>query len=397
MKKEPSHIKNTEINKMKKLLVIHNSYRQQGGEDIAVLNELKLLQDQFEVKTLFYENKIKNISDILTFFTLSNRSVNKDLILNINEFEPDLVYIHNTWFNISLGIFKILKKKNVKTLIKIHNFRYHCTQSAKQKIHLDNNSFCQACGFDGSKNIFFNMYYPNSFIKSLYGIYFGKKYLKILQDNYFSIAVLTDFHKRFLEKNYLRSRKVHVIPNYLEENENKRTKEDNYFIYAGRISVEKGIYELVEAYLKSDLKNQTLKIVGGGPELKKIKNKYHNENIEFLGQLLNHETIDLILNSKGVISATKLYEGQPTLLCEASLNGKTVLFPNSGGIKEFLPINYEFLFKQFDYQDFTNKLNKLNEDQIRNQNSQKAKEFIKSKLNSKVLVSHFNEIILNDE
>ena len=114
MKKEPSHIKNTEINKMKKLLVIHNSYRQQGGEDIAVLNELKLLQDQFEVKTLFYENKIKNISDILTFFTLSNRSVNKDLILNINEFEPDLVYIHNTWFNISLGIFKILKKKECK-------------------------------------------------------------------------------------------------------------------------------------------------------------------------------------------------------------------------------------------------------------------------------------------
>ena len=81
----------------------------------------------------------------------------------------------------------------------------------------------------------------------------------------------------------------------------------------------------------------------------------------------------MIIGSKGVISATKLYEGQPTLLCEASLNGKTSLFPNSGGIKEFLPVNYDFIFNQFDYQDFTNKLNKLNKDDIRNAVHKKLK------------------------
>ena len=95
---------------MKKLLVIHNNYRQQGGEDIAVLNELELLENNFQVKTLFYENKIKSIFDVLAFFTLSNKSVNKDLINEINKFQPDLAYIHNTWFKVSLGIFKILKK-----------------------------------------------------------------------------------------------------------------------------------------------------------------------------------------------------------------------------------------------------------------------------------------------
>ena len=44
---------------MKKLLLIHSSYRQQGGEDIAVINELELLNNNFEVKTIFYENKLK--------------------------------------------------------------------------------------------------------------------------------------------------------------------------------------------------------------------------------------------------------------------------------------------------------------------------------------------------
>ena len=382
---------------MKKLLLIHNSYRQQGGEDIAVINELELLNNNFEVKTIFYENKIKNIFDILNFFTLSNRSVNKNLIDEINKFQPDIAYVHNTWFKISLGVFKILKKKNIKTLIKIHNFRYHCTQSMNQKVHLDNQSFCRACGLSNLTNNLFNKYFQSSFLKSLYGIYFGKKYLKVIQDEYFSIAVLTEFHKQFLDKKYDRRNKVYVIPNYLKENQNNQIKENNYFIYAGRLSAEKGIYELIESYLKSDLKENILKIVGDGPELTKLKNKYQNKNIEFLAQLTNNETIDLIKGSKGVISATKLYEGQPTLLCEASLNGKTSLFPNSGGIKEFLPVNYDFLFNQFDYQDFTNKLNKLNEDDIRNSSSQNAKEFIRAKLDPQILITKFNEIILNDE
>ena len=156
---------------MKKLLLIHNSYRQQGGEDIAVINELELLNNNFEVKTIFYENKIKNIFDILNFFTLSNRSVNKNLIDEINKFQPDMAYIHNTWFKISLGVFKILKKKNIKTLIKIHNFRYHCTQSMNKKVHLDNQSFCQACGLSNLTNNLFNKYFQSSFLKSLYGIY----------------------------------------------------------------------------------------------------------------------------------------------------------------------------------------------------------------------------------
>ena len=380
---------------MKKLLLIHNNYRQQGGEDIAVLNELELLEKNFKVKTLFYENKIKSIFDIIAFLTLSNRSVNKDLIHVINEFQPDLVYIHNTWFKVSLGIFKILKKKKIRTLIKIHNFRYHCTQSGKPKIHLNNDAFCQACGFDGSA--YFNMSYSNSFLKSLYGIYFGKKYLKVIKDDYFLLAVLTEFHKKFLETNYKRKNKVYVIPNYLKENQNNRIEENDYFIYAGRLSVEKGINELIESYLNSDLKDKTLKIVGDGPELTKIKNKYEVGNVEFLGQLPNNETIDLILGSKGVISATKLYEGQPTLLCEASLNGKISLFPDSGGIKEFLPINYDFLFKQFDYQDFTDKLNKLNEDETRQQSSKEAKEFIRSKLDPHILINQFKEIILKDD
>ena len=46
---------------MKKILVIHNNYQIQGGEDIAVLNEVKLLQEQYKVETLFLVTKLVTI------------------------------------------------------------------------------------------------------------------------------------------------------------------------------------------------------------------------------------------------------------------------------------------------------------------------------------------------
>ena len=94
---------------MKKILVIHNKYRHIGGEDIAVENEILFLKKNFEVETLYFSNneasKIENISALLL---KKNKKSNQRLVKSIEEFRPDYVYVHNTWFNASLGIFKIL-------------------------------------------------------------------------------------------------------------------------------------------------------------------------------------------------------------------------------------------------------------------------------------------------
>ena len=70
-----------------------------------------------------------------------------------------------------------------------------------------------------------------------------------------------------------------------------------------------------------------MKIIGNGPLLKNLINKYQNR-VDFLGQLPNEETITYIQNSSCVTTATKLLEGQPTLLCEASSVGVPSILPN---------------------------------------------------------------------
>ena len=47
---------------MKKILVIHNKYKHEGGEDLAVQNELTLLKKNYEIKELYFKNDIKNLN-----------------------------------------------------------------------------------------------------------------------------------------------------------------------------------------------------------------------------------------------------------------------------------------------------------------------------------------------
>ena len=94
------------------------------------------------------------------------------------------------------------------------------------------------------------------------------------------------------------------------------------------------------------LKNfkKKLVIVGEGPLYSELKKKFENKNIIFFGKLDNEEVISLIQNAYSVITNTNLYEGQPTLLFEASKMKINSVYPNNGGISEFSKQN-PFSFK----------------------------------------------------
>ena len=393
---------------MKKILLIHNNYRETGGEDIAVQNELSILKKYYEVETLFFSNETKNyLTKSPLFFTSKNDISAKQLLKAIEDFKPDVAYVHNTWFNASLSIFDILKDKNIKTILKLHNFRYFCTRTFFHKRHIRDNNVpmsdpvkvtasyvCFACGQKINKLRFFNKYFINSYLKSLMVIFYGKRYFKVLKDNDLKLLVLTEFHKNFLQNLGVQKEKVTVFPNLINlKLENVYSPESNYIVYAGRISEEKGIDELIKAFLDSNLNNLTLKIIGNGPLIKSLKQKYIGKSVEFIDEISNADVLEIISKSKGVVTATKLYEGQPTLLCEASTLGVPSFFPESGGITEFFPKDYVLSYKQFSYVDLRNKLKMLNNLEALSKQGKKNKEFISSYLDEQILIEKFNKVI----
>ena len=382
---------------MKKILVLHNRYQQLGGEDIAVDNEIKVLEKHFEIKTLYFENNIENIFSIaLSFLINHNLKSTKILKEEIEKFKPEIVYVHNTWFKASLGIFSILKKNNIKTFIKLHNFRYNCTRSFFKSVHLGESNVCKACAMDNKKTLLFNRYFPDSLIKSIFVNIYGKKYYKILMSKNSRIFVLTDFHKNFLEikKEFKGSVSVLKNPIVAPVISKQLSTSENYILYAGRLSDEKGVKVLIESFLNSKLKEFKLKIVGEGPLYSELFEKYKNSKaVEILGQMPNEKVLNLINDSKAVVTATQLYEGQPTLLSEASLLGVPSIFPKTGGISEFFDINYPLSYEQFNYKDLVEKLNLLLDLDLVNKTGIKNRTYIQNSMNEEIYIERFKNII----
>ena len=94
-----------------------------------------------------------------------------------------------------------------------------------------------------------------------------------------------------------------------------------------------------------------------------------------------------------MVTATKLLEGQPRLICEASSLGVPSIYPSFGGMDEYFPQDYPFVFKQNNYQSLLEIFKKLDNVELLIENSLKVHQFTKESLNAEKLLNRFDEII----
>ena len=360
-----------------------------------IVEELQFLKQIFDVRYVeFSNNSNLNIFDIFAFVFNSNYLSNKKIKDSIQEFNPDFAYVHNTWFKASLGIFNILKKNNVPIFLKLHNFRYACSTTYSVKKHLNGNNICPRCGLERGRYKFFNKYYNESFLKSIFLINYGKKYIEIIKNYSINIFVLTKFHRESLVQLGVDANKVNIYLNPMNLNlENMYNNASNYIVYAGRLTESKGILELIEAFINSKIVDINLKIIGDGDLYKKLKFKYQKENIEFLGELTNLKTMEYIKNSLAVVSATKMFEGQPRASLRSFHAWDPSIYPSFGGLNEFFPNDYKLSFTQYDYQDLTEKIKMIKNKDLLKESSKDVNSYIKALLDSSKLKIELDKFI----
>ena len=379
---------------MKKVLVVNTKCKVFGGEDANIGEEIKFLEKNYIVEYLEFDNsKSLNVFDILGFLFLSNHNSNQLFKKTIHEFKPDFVYIHNTWFMANLGIFKILKKLNIRTFIKIHNFRFICTSTFFAKKHLKLGEFCPMCGMKKSRSLVFNKYFENSLPKSIFANYFGIRYLRILKNYPVELIVLNNFFKEQLIVSGFDKDKVNILynPLYIDFKNNYEPNSD-YVVYAGQLSFEKGLYELIQAWIKS---NTVLKLflIGDNKLVDKNLNITTSSNIYFLGQKENDDVIKYIKNARAVITATKMFEGQPRLLTEASTLAIPSIYPSYGGMDEYFPKDYQYSFTQFKEEELIEKIKLLDNLELLKKESKRNLEHINVLLDKNNMNDTFKKIV----
>jgi len=125
----------------------------------------------------------------------------------------------------------------------------------------------------------------------------------------------------------------------INENTFKTKKKiDSTFLYVGRLSVEKGILDLIEACKileKKDI-NFSLDIIGFGSLEVKIKSLIQeyklSNNINFIGSL-PYEEVQNYYEKNSIFILPSYREGFPRVILEAWAHGMPVITTNVGGIK----------------------------------------------------------------
>lgn len=117
-----------------------------------------------------------------------------------------------------------------------------------------------------------------------------------------------------------KAKKLTIIPNGVNLEEFKSAQKERKIIkkmlYVGRLSYEKGVDLLIDAFKRLNTENQSLSIIGEGDQLQKLKVQAKKLKIFFLGNLQMKALTDEYKKADLLILPSRT-EGQPLVLFEA--------------------------------------------------------------------------------
>lgn len=383
------------------VLMAHNYYQVQGGEDTVFSNEIKMLKKNGhkvveytrhndEIKSGIF-NKLKLGID--TIFSLKTYKEVKEIIDKNN---IDIVHVHNTLPLISPSIYYAARAKKIPVVQTIHNFRLLCPGATFTR----NGVICEDCLVKGLGQSLKNKCYRNSLVQTSIMYAMLRVHRFIGTYNKIDYITLTEFNKKKLLNLIKDESRIHVKSNFIEKKEKTKRNLENYFVYIGRLDEIKGINFLVESWKDID-ENCILYIIGRGTEEDNIKEyikKNELKNIKVLGFVQREKAFEIMKKAKAVIVPSKCYEGFPMTIVESFSLGVPIIGSKLGNIKDIVEDRYNGLL-------FSNKseLNEVVEEIFYNKKLNEKlghnafntfKEFYTDEENYKILLEIYSRLVV---
>lgn len=123
-----------------------------------------------------------------------------------------------------------------------------------------------------------------------------------------------------------------------KQNSSDNSQDKTLITYVGRIIPQKGVEELIKAYLGTmDAFPKTeLLIIGDGAIRKNLEKQYSSAQIKFFGELPNAEVLKLLKSTDIFVYPSQYPEGLPTAILEAGLMQCAVIATDRGGTTELI-------------------------------------------------------------
>lgn len=347
---------------VKTVVIVNDFNYTQGGASKVAIDTARLLKEE-NIEVIFFsavnneEEKIDGVKYISTnqkealkeknkikgalngIYNLKAKKEFKQL-LNTLDKDTTIIHVHGWTKALSSSIFDIAFKMKFKVVLTLHDYFTACPNGGyfnykKNEIcHLKPLSWkCIKCNCD-SRNYAFKLYrIIRQFVQN--------KIVK-LNEKLENVITISEFSERILKSTLGKNTKITRIYNPIDIDENAEKvdlSKNEYYLYVGRISKEKGVDLFCEAITELGLRGIA---VGDGDEKGKLEKQY--PNIEFSGWKSKDEVKQYMKRARALIFPSRCYEGAPLTPLEVMQYGVPCLVSDVSAAIEYVK-NQELIFE----------------------------------------------------
>lgn len=314
-----------------RILIVHNYYQDPGGEDTVVSQEQQLLAATEDVSVLTFQNRKGWQGLLQTALSPWNVRAAQTLKKAIRQFKPDVLHIHNLHYAIGPIAIRVAKRLGVPVVMTLHNYRLLCPSATLfYNGQLFTHSIPAAFPWQAVKH----GVHSNSVIKTFWLAL--TTWLHNVLGTWKSVdryIVLTPFAKQLLVRSALRIPAEHITvkQNFADQESVRTAQREDFFLFVGRLSPEKGVETLLQAFAENGVK---LVIVGDGP-LKDRVAEYaaSHPNIRYEGAVSRGQVAELLSRCTALVFPSIWYEGMPMTIIEAFAAGTAVIASDLGAMQ----------------------------------------------------------------
>jgi glycosyltransferase involved in cell wall biosynthesis len=261
----------------------------------------------------------------------------------ITDSRPDVAHLHNIYHQLTPSIIPVLRRHGVPVVMTLHDYKLICP-NYRMFAH---GAYCERCL--GGK--FYRAPATRCHDGSL-----GRSALLALEAYWQSLTGVYDGVYRFVAPSrYLRdtfvragfdASRIVYLPSFLPAIEGNGRESgvdgslpDDYVLFFGRLSAEKGLDTLLDAAaLRPEV---ALVIAGDGPERERLQERARSlrlDHVHFAGHLDKARLDPLVAKARAAVLPSESPENAPFGVLEAALQGVPVVVSDMGGLPEMAAI-----------------------------------------------------------
>jgi glycosyltransferase involved in cell wall biosynthesis len=316
-----------------KVLVAHNRYQSTlpSGENEVVDLEIAALREA-GVQVVPYIRSSDEIAQmgtkdrfLLPFMPLHSRRAMTEIVALLEEHRPDLVHLHNPYPLISLSLVRAAHEFGVPVVQTVHNHRHSC---ARGSYFRDGHPCFECRGKSLPWPSVQHGCYRDSRLQSvaLASALASHRKDQRAMDKY--IALSPSIAESLGESGLIRPEQVVIRPNSVPD-PGPPTPPGDGLLFVGRLTREKGLPMLLQAWERADRPFGTLTVIGEGPERPRVEAA---AGVVYLGSLQRAEVGQAMAGCAAVVVPSVASEALPLVVLEAFSYGRPVVATRTGGL-----------------------------------------------------------------